>query len=393
MKIYNKRGNLGHKEKRLVAQITEAVNKKLIENPSLQITPANTPAELEQLYNEYCTETVEFEEISKNTSSNEAPKTTDTEKQHKEFRDGVAENVSQNDKGADFIDPFNRDEAIVRDYVKQSDFPGDKNNSTGSKTYGEPQTSFDQMKMPPTDEEMANEQKDKSSSSAQSNSASKQTTNTSTPTNNNNGVETDAQKSKRSKKFAKTIVLLVSRLYEKGVIWWGTKDINEAKLQEHSAKGELDLLEQLSLTEEQDIAVKDFFNMQCMAIQKAVKVTQEEKDRLTDSLAELLVEKKIAPSNSQMLIFDIVEVFGLKTLAVYQLTEQTKSLLEQLIIKTKRENQMYGNENGGNSNTYDPNANHNTTETNRHTHTTTDVDETIKEPVTTNETNLAEITK
>lgn len=398
MKIYSKRGNLNYKERRLVAQITEAIEKKLIENPSLQVTPANTPAELEKLYNEHCTEYVDFQEIDEKgkgaeTENNGGDTTDDTETQHKNFRDGVAENVTTEDKGANVVDPFNRDEAIVRDYVKQSDFPGDKTNSTGSKTYGEPQTSFDQMKMPPTDEELAQEQKEKGSTSSASTNTSKPTNNTSTPTNNNNlGGETEAQAKKRSRKFANTIVLLVTGLYQKGVIWWATKDINEEKLLEHSAKGELDLLEQLSLSEEQDIAVKDFFGMQCQAITQAVNVTPEEKLRLTDSLAELLIEKKIAPSNTQMLLFDVVEVFGLKTLAVYQIAEQSKALLEQLIIKAKRENELYANDNDGNSNINDPNANHNTTETHRHTHTTTDVEETIKEPLN-KEVNLTEITK
>jgi len=383
MKIYNKRGNLNYKERRLVAQITDAVEKKLIENPSLEITPANTSAELEKLYNEHCTEYVEFQEVQ------EIPETSEpnpTENDHKNFRDNLAENITKTEGtgGENVVDPFNRDEPIVRDYVKQSDFPGDKSNSTGSKTYAEPQTSFDQMAMPPTEDEQ-NKAKANGSVSPKNNATS--TSNNTTPTNTstNTGGETDAQKIKRSKKFAKTIVLLVTGLYQKGVIWWSTKDINEAKLQEHSAKGELDLLEQLSLTEDQDIAVKDFFSMQCQAINQAVIVTQEEKERLTDSLTELLIEKKIAPSNTQMLLFDVVEIFGLKTIAVYQVAEQSKALLEQLIIKAKRENELYAQETGieKNFNTIDQNANHNTTETNKTT-TKNDVEETIKTPIDTN---------
>jgi hypothetical protein len=389
MKIYNKRGNLNYKERRLVAQITEAVEKKLIENPSLEITPANTSAELEKLYNEHCTEYVEFQEVQ------EIPETSEpnpTENDHKNFRDNLAENITKTEGtgGENVVDPFNRDEAIVRDYVKQSDFPGDKSNSTGSKTYGEPQTSFDQMAMPPTEEEQLKAKANDPGSSNQPKNNATTNNNTTTNTTTNTGGETDAQKTKRSKKFAKTIVLLITGLYQKGVIWWSTKDINEAKLQEHSAKGELDLLEQLSLTEDQDIAVKDFFSMQCQAINQAVIVTQEEKERLTDSLTELLIEKKIAPSNTQMLLFDVVEVFGLKTIAVYQVAEQSKALLEQLIIKAKRENELYANETGTekNFNAIDQNANHNTSETNKTT-TKNDVEETIKTPT---ETNLVVIT-
>jgi len=137
MRVYLKKGNLNFKERRMVSAVESAISKKLEANPDFQYNTATNFNELEALWSEHCTEEVPFTEVPKNESSEP---TSDI--------DETPEIEDTTDNGNSGVDPFNRDEPIVRDYVKGTDFPGDKIKQSNQNVYGEPQTRFDQMQMP-----------------------------------------------------------------------------------------------------------------------------------------------------------------------------------------------------------------------------------------------------
>jgi hypothetical protein len=142
MKIYNKRGATNYKEKRLIAEITDSLSKK-----SVSFEPANSFEELKQLHDKICGNFDNYEEVKEDSE-------TDIEKQHKEFRKGMAESVTPNNESATtiFTDPFNDAEPIVRDYVLSEDFESKEQNTDPVKTTFDEPTSFEESFELPTEE-------------------------------------------------------------------------------------------------------------------------------------------------------------------------------------------------------------------------------------------------
>jgi hypothetical protein len=146
MKIYNKRGATNYKEKRLIAEITDALSKK-----SVSFTPANNFEELQQLHDKICGDFDDYEEV-KDDAENE----TEIEQKHKEFRQGMAETMTPNDDKSStiFTDPFNDAEPIVRDYVLSEDFESKEQNAEPTKTTFDEPTSFEEsFELPSEDAE------------------------------------------------------------------------------------------------------------------------------------------------------------------------------------------------------------------------------------------------
>ena len=342
IKVYKKRGNTNYKEKRLIEQLQTEFAKRVESDPNFTVEPAKNFAELEQMFNQYCTEETPFVEIP-----NDAPEETPIEETPVEE---TPKDTTVADGGSGNVDPFNRQEPIVRDYVKGSDFPDDVANNPVPDPNGEPvtyaePTSFEQSFRMPTEEmENATEPLDNPVPGGQNGPPP-----TPKPTQNQPGANPipqpqqagegfaqvdGAKQRKQTKRFAKSIVRLVSGMFEKGIVFWGTKDIHEAKLQELELTGEIDFSLVVSLDETQETTIRDFFATQENTIRELAVVTKEEQDRLTDSLTEVLLEKGVAPSNGQMMIIDVLEVFGIKAMGTFVIQRQNMALLNQLRMIT-----------------------------------------------------------
>lgn len=340
MKIYSKRGAKNYKENKILKELEPILSKKFNEDKEFasHFQPAENYEQLMQLHKRYTGEEVEFEDIKK-----------DFKEELKSNNDMVKSNSTDNvySENPNFIDPFNREEPIVRDYVLKNEFESTKNdsgkndantNTTQVKTeFAEP-VSFNDAFQIPEDEPISVSSKQDGGRKNYSNMGGMGNPNInsgkklSTPVNPDFDSMGDGNKKKKTRKFAKYIVGVVTALTERGFVWYANKDINETKLAEYELTGEYDLNFLLTLAEGQQVSVKQFFQNQCYTAEQMAKISEEEKSDLADALAEVLLEKGIAPTPTQELMLISAQILGVQALKLYALTSQTKALLNQLRV-------------------------------------------------------------
>ena len=332
MKLYKKRGNKNYKEKRLIQEIESALTNKMESNPNIEneIVPATNISELQKMHSKYVgVEEAEYIEV-KNDSTNE--KSQMIKKETEEIEDiqdfEVVEEKTSSNSSSTFIDPFNREEPIVRDYVlgDESMKKNVMSNEQKAQTVFEEPTSFDEAFLIPEDNDNNFDDSEKQPSKKDKSSQPKQKESL-----NPNFEDMSSGKQKKStEKFAKYIVEAVSVATEKGFVWFANKDINDSKLAEYEMSDGLDLSILVTLDTGQDVTVKQFFQSQCSQAESLSKWTPEQKEDLTNALAAVLLEKGIAPTPSQELILVAATIIGGQAMTLMTLKSQTNSLLEQL---------------------------------------------------------------
>jgi hypothetical protein len=333
LKIYSKRGNTNYKEKKLIKKIEEALLKKFANEPDLEsrFQPATNPEELQALYDKYCTEEVSFEEIP------------NKENEHKDFRDGMKESLEEddevktpdtnyddkdliedNEEDNKFVDPFNRDTPIVRDYVMDDGFKDEAKDEPKKTSFDEPQSFGESFQMPGSD--IGSEKQDNTNNNKKKDKPKEQ------PFNPSFDDMNSGRKKRSTKKFAKYIVEGICMLAEKGFVWWTTKNITEEKLAEYELSGEYDFNVLLTLETGQEVYVKQWFKQQRFTAEQLSKFEQEEKDDLSEVLAEVLNEKGFAPTPTQELLIIAAKVIGGKALIAMQMSAGINSVLAQLKV-------------------------------------------------------------
>ena len=336
MRVYIKKGQKNYKESKLVNKLEKAIEKKIQEDANFSSTykPATNFAELQKQYDTYCVEDVEFTEI-RNTQESE---------NHKEFRDSMQQTmeketpqqptskITSEDKYEDndsFIDPLNREEPIVRDYVTNNEFPdeskGTQNNFKTS--FDEPLNFKDSFEMPG----------DETKQQSQNGTTKKESKPKSEPVNPNWDDMGNSKKKRSTRKFAKYIVETTCMLSEKGFVWFANKDINDSKLAEYELNNEMDLDLLVTLEDGQEATVKQFFQIQCLKAEQLAKIDPEEKSDLADALAEVLIEKGVGPTPTQELLLISLKIFGGQAAALFMLKSQTTGLLTQLRARKEEE--------------------------------------------------------
>lgn len=329
MKIYKKRGNKNYKERKLLKDLEPYIEKRIAEDPNFakEVIPATNYQELQKMHSRYIAEDVEVEteipkEEVKETKENMA-KNNDVE--DVEFEETVEEKkpTEKASSSNQFIDPFNREEPIVRDYVMDGGFKEEKQSDEPQKTHFEEPTSFEEAFVIPDPEE-ENAQKPKAEKTQRSERP------TSEPLNPNFDEMSSGKKKRSTKKFAKYIVEAVATLSEKGFVWFANQDINDAKLAEYEMSGEMDLSLLVSLEDGQEVTVKQFFQVQCAKAEHLAKWTDEQKEDLSAALAEVLMEKGVAPTPTQELLLVTLTIIGGQAMTLFTLKSQTNSLLNQL---------------------------------------------------------------
>jgi uncharacterized coiled-coil protein SlyX len=314
-KVYNKVGRLNYKEKKLITKIEEAIAQKLEKDPSFTFEPASDYNELQNMYYKYAVDDVVFEEVKKDDTL--APK---NEKEGKSFFD--------NDDDT-FVDPMNREEPIVRDYVMNNEFGGGaRANATPQTDFAEP-ISFEESFAFPTDDTNPNNTQG-NTNGGQGVQRQQKGVQKSPPINPEFDEMSNGRKRKSTKKFAKYIVSAVAMLQEKGFVWYATKEINEPKLLEYELTGEMDLSLLLSLDGGQEVTIKDFFKSQCELANELAKIEQSKLDDLTDVLAEVMMEKGVAPTPQQELLLIGGSIIAEQVLKMVAFNSQIKGVLNQL---------------------------------------------------------------
>lgn len=327
IKIYNK-VKPNYKENKLIKELQPIINKKLKENPSLasEFTPANNFEELKRLHNMYVSDEVDFEEINeeKNSMAKKDAVVADEEEvigNNDSFYEDEEENT--------FIDPFNREEPIVRDYVTDGGMEEDlgQNKAPNRTQFDEPISWSEAFELPSDEdgEDMATPQ-----GKNQNQKQSKQKPEPKEPMNPHFDDMSSGKKRRSTKKFATYIVETVCMLAEKGFVWYANKDINDSKLAEYEMSGEMDLSLLVTLEDGQEASVKQFFQGQSLRAEQLAKIDPEEKKDLAEVLAEVLLEKGIAPTSSQELILIGFKIFGAQAIQLLSLKSQTNALLSQL---------------------------------------------------------------
>jgi len=335
--VYTPTKRKNYKEKRYVRELQEIISKKIEANPELanSFKPAENFEELERMYHLYTSEEAVVESETDTQKQNNM--VTEEEEEMDNYDGGNSKNqASSADEDSidkDFIDPFNREEPIVRDYVLDGGDLADPNtvDFSGKTDFDEP-TSFDEAFVLPDE----NTPPPSSGGggfgggSPRPEREEREEPREQARINPDFDDMSSAKKKKSTRKFAKYIVEVVCMLSEKGFVWYANKDINEAKLVEYELKGEMDLSLLLNMPNGQEVTVKQFFQEQCLLAEQLAVIDEESKADLADALAEVLLEKGIAPTPTQELMLVAGKIFVGQAISLLTLKSSTNAVLSQL---------------------------------------------------------------
>jgi hypothetical protein len=340
-KVYHKRGATNYKEKKMVQALEKVLLNRFEKEPNLASTfqPAKNFDELKALHDKFCVEEAEFTEV---LNSQNEPATNEVTT-HEEFIKGMQETIEPKEieqtmnEDLGFVDPFNDAEPIVRGYVLDDkkligggeQEGGDAN--SGSSDFAEPIDDASAFELPNGDDEKGTSKRSANNNSGGGNNNNKQEKEPKKPINPSFDTMDNAKKKRSTKKFAKMIVEAVCILAEKGCIWWTTKDITEDKLAEYEMNGEMDLQILLTLEDNQQATVRQWFGQKVQDAQTLFAVSEEDRNDLIDSLYEVMLEKGIAPTPMQEVIINAVKVFVIDMgVKAFMFNQQIKGVLTQL---------------------------------------------------------------
>lgn len=314
MKLYNKKGPHSYKENKLIGAL-----KSYFASNTDQIDGYIAPTDYEQLKAVHDKYLIKETEIISETT-NEKPET--PEMTHEAFRDGIE---PEPDLFTQKGDPLNRDEPIIRDYVKNDGFKDEQPKSSPASNYSEPKNFRESFDIP--DDSI---QGDKAKGDTNKNPF-----NSPPPPKKEAGpADPDAKIKKKSrKKFTKHAVNAVCALAGKGIVWWTTKDITDAALakainQDEICQASLDLI--VFLDNGSKGAVKVFFQQAIVSAQDLANFTLEEKEDLVEALDDFLDYKKIEINPGIELGAVFLGIMLDRAIKAMALKAQTGSILQQL---------------------------------------------------------------
>ena len=313
--FYRKKGNYNYKERTMLSEIAQ----RLTEKPELEssVTPASSFDELKSLHQTIMSDVAEILEDTITTPS--ASETIPPVEEPKEVK-------------SPFIDPLNREEPNVRDYVMEDQFDpfADFNRQTKHKSEFREPTNFDDAFNVPDEEEMRNAGKEQIRGGQQKQQQSRPQPQRQSNDGGSDWGGSSGVNKRKSKRFATSIVNVTCRLLEVGFVWYATKDINEQKLAEYEMTGEIDLSLIVELPSGQEATIKDFFLNQLGDIQEASKINPESKAELIEALTELFVEKNIQPSATYDVLLSGVSIVAEQGIKLMMIVQQNNAILNQL---------------------------------------------------------------
>ena len=349
MEVYKGiKGALNYKDKKMADSLRAAIQKKIEQDPSFakQFVPASTREELRLLHNEYCTEDAVITEEYTNTKKDKGESSFAEEKKENVSGDSKNPaddyedvNVKTDSSGQmNFIDEFDDEiedsfeadplktgNRIKRDYVIDDGYVENaikEGSDEGRTDFGEPTSAKQafEIKKPidngspfTTDEKGQAKKKEE-------------------PFNPSFNDMDNGKKRRATKRFAKTVAQGFCMLAEKGIIYFGTRNITEAKLTEYQLTGELNINLQLSLNDGQIATVAQFFRNQRTLIEQTAKFDNDFKEELEDLLFEWLLEKGFVPNNTQNLGLFLIQAGLEKAIPLAAIMAQNSEVLNQLRV-------------------------------------------------------------
>jgi hypothetical protein len=332
MKAYIKNGRKTPAEKNLADALQKAIDRKIYENPDFakDFKPARTIEQLKSLHKEHCVEDAQVIDVATDKNEEKSSISSGGEKKNTPEPD-----FDDNDS---FIDPMNREEPIIRDYVLNDNFANsDKKSGIKQTVFNEPTSDFDSFYLPDEEEETGgkgdgNKQGLGNKQGGSNNGSGEKKQEKKAPLNPDFDDMSSGKKKRSTKKFATYIVEAGCMLIERGFIWYTTKDITEAKLAEYELNDEMDLDLFLSLDSGQQITVKQFFIMQGKTAQELAAFDPQEKKDLAESLAEVLMEKGFAPTPMQEFMLIFAQMVAKKGIVAITHNAETNAMLNQLRV-------------------------------------------------------------
>lgn len=349
IKIYKKRGPVNYKERRLLNQLEPALEKLAAENPAFaeNFTSVENFEQLKALHSQYCIDDAVIIEETK------TPDPTMAEKSNETTSTGDSSIKFQNPE-TPLEDPMNRANPIIRDHVLNDSFSseaGKRPDIGGRPDLAEPSSYEEAFKLPDEDLD-PKDLKDRQRAAAASNKAeSGGDGGKSGPDKHSNSVNpafddmSQQRKNKQTKRFAKYIVEFFAMGMEMGYIWFVTKDISDLKIAEYELKDKIDpnhLELIMNLTEEQEVTIRQFFQMQCAQAQVNAKVSDDDKSELADALADVLMEKGFAPTPMQSLMMVMGQIVAAKAIPAFVQVQQNNSILNQLFTMRAEQKKEQG---------------------------------------------------
>lgn len=314
--------------------LIEHFRKELEKNPNALdgIEKAHSFDELKYLHDKYCIEEATILSETPNDPDPGQGGTTAPEPSAK--KEQAPANFDNNEVP---MDPMNRQNPHVRDYVRDPaaiDNPGqkDKPQIGGTPDLAEPITYEQAFRMPDgMPDEKDNKQGQASSGDSGQGGGPRPPKKEREPAFNPGFDDmSHSRKTKQTRRFARRITDLVCNLLEHGYVWYVTRDITESKLIQYELNDEMDLNLLVSLDGVQEQTVKAFFQQQCLQAKQDSKISDDDRDDLADALAEVMMEKGIAPTPTQNLIITGGEILLRKGIQAITAASQVTALLNQL---------------------------------------------------------------
>jgi len=250
--------------------------------------------------------------------------------------------LEETETKSSFSDPFNEEEPIIRDYVLKGDEYSKQpinNQFDNNIVFNEPTNFDDAFSIPDIDDNTSHTSGTTNTSNSGGNNGGNNGGNkTEAPKNNPKPQpvnpyfddQSNQNKKKQTKRFAKYITGFVCFALEKGYVWFTTKDINEAKMIEYELKGDFDVSLMVTLDSETRVTAKEFFRKMCTDAIVASKISQDDQDELSDALADVLMEKGIAPTPMQTLLMVSGQILAKQVTNVFMSISISKSVIAGL---------------------------------------------------------------
>ena len=338
IKVYNRRGRRNYKEIRLVAELEKELEKRLADEPRLALSfkPADTFEELKAMHAQYIARDAEFEEIeTQQTQQNMAKRNPE-----EEIVDDQDLDLNESSDDNSFIDPFNRQEPTTYDYTNDGGFAKDSTpKNTGQSDFAEPLSFDEAFEIPEdgTDEEPV--ENEKASKKPDQEKTQKRQAKKEDPWNPAFDDMSSGNQKKSTKKFAKYIIEAVCAIAQKGLTWWATKDITEAKLAEYELNDEMNLNILVTLENGQEATVRQFFQAQRLSAEELSKFEEEEKKDLSEVMAAVLLEKGFAPTIGQEALMVAGGIAIKKIAMVLSVKSSIDGVVAQLKLMKSNESQ------------------------------------------------------
>jgi len=321
-RVYVSSGRPNRDEKKMIEELTNAVNKLKEKNPVeyMNFRPATNKFELREWYKKYCiedaeiisetrTQTMSTEKETKIESSDEATSNKNAEKNLTDAFDGAN-------------DPFNARETIKRDYV--TDQTTDNTYSHEEEIVIEEPTGLPSDFTIPKDEDINNVG---NNVNQQQGKNEKQKPD---PINPELKDLDDSQKRRVFKQTAQSLVLAYKQFSGLPFKYLATRDINAGKMAEYNVTKELDTNVVLELPNDVHMSIAQYFEQQCMKADGLFELDPDVEKEIVEALTDVLMEKQFALTPTQRLMVALGQDLFSKGVQLFQFRAEVKTTLDYL---------------------------------------------------------------